>query len=75
MLGTLKNYWLAVEQIYTPFYTNTMKCDQFFHMLRFLQFIDNKNQTDNNDNLTLENEESLISSVTPVLNLTVHLNI
>jgi hypothetical protein len=28
---TLKYYWSTLEQLYTPFYCNTMKHDQFFY--------------------------------------------
>jgi hypothetical protein len=30
--GALKDYWLAQEEFYTPFYSNTMKCYRFFHI-------------------------------------------
>ena len=39
----LKDYWSREEQYFTPFYSNTMIRDRFFHTLRFLHFenIDN----------------------------------
>jgi len=27
---TMKDYWLTLEQSYTLFYSNIIKCDQFF---------------------------------------------
>jgi hypothetical protein len=47
---TMKSYWSAVEHFCTPFYSNTMNNDCFFHILRFLQFSDNTKQPDKNDN-------------------------
>jgi hypothetical protein len=41
---TLKDYWSTPEQFYIPFYSNMMKYDQFFHVFRFLHFLDNMNQ-------------------------------
>jgi hypothetical protein len=46
---TLKEYWSTLEQIYTPFYSNVMKRDRFFHILRFLHFCNNMNQPDKTD--------------------------
>jgi hypothetical protein len=46
----LENYWLTAEQFFTPLHTNTMKCDIFPHILRFIHFSDNMNQPDKNDN-------------------------
>jgi len=43
---TLKYYWFTVEQ----FYSNRMKCDLFYCILKFLHFSDNMNQPDKNDN-------------------------
>ena len=31
--GSLKNYWSREEQYCTPFYSNVMACDCFFHIL------------------------------------------
>jgi hypothetical protein len=42
--GSLKNYCSREEQYCTPFYSNVMACDRFFHILRFLHF-------ENNDDL------------------------
>jgi len=40
---------VAGQQFFIPFYTNTMKCDRFLHILRFLHFTVNMNQSHNND--------------------------
>ena len=39
--GSLKDYWSREEQYCTPFYSNVMARDRFFHILRFLHFEDN----------------------------------
>jgi hypothetical protein len=39
----LKDYWSREEQYRTPFYSNVMAHDRFFHILRFLHFEDNDN--------------------------------
>jgi hypothetical protein len=31
--GSLKDYWSREEQYCTPFYSNVMACDHFFHIL------------------------------------------
>jgi len=31
--GSLKDYWSREEQYCTPFYSNVMACDRFFHIL------------------------------------------
>jgi hypothetical protein len=41
--GSLKDYWSREEQYCTPFYSNVMARDRFFHILRFLHFEDNDN--------------------------------
>jgi len=46
---TLRSYWSTAEQFCTPFYSNTMKCNSIFHILRFLHFSDNMNQPDEKD--------------------------
>jgi hypothetical protein len=43
---TLKHYWSTLEQLHTPFYSNTVKCATYFHILRFLHFSDNSNKPD-----------------------------
>ncbi|PNF35735.1 hypothetical protein B7P43_G16134 [Cryptotermes secundus] len=43
----LKDYWSTAEQFATRFYSNTMKCDRFLHILCFLHFADNT-KTDRN---------------------------
>jgi hypothetical protein len=49
-IDALRSYWLIAEHFFIPFYTNTMKCDRFLHILRFLHFSDNMNQPNKNDN-------------------------
>jgi hypothetical protein len=44
----LADYWSTLDQMYTPFYSDTMKRDRFLHILRFLHFTDNKNEIDKN---------------------------
>jgi len=39
----LRSYWLTAKQFFTPFYTNTLKCDRFLNMLRFVHFSGNVN--------------------------------
>jgi hypothetical protein len=48
VMDTLEDYWLTPEQFYRPFYSNTVECDWFFHILRFFHFSDNTNQPDKN---------------------------
>jgi hypothetical protein len=42
----LTDYWSRNEQLHTPFYSNMMKRDRYFHILRFLHFTDNRNAGD-----------------------------
>jgi hypothetical protein len=74
---TLKSYLSTAEQFFLPFYINTMKHDRFLHILRLIHFSDSMNQSDKNGNKcdTLENDNSLIISVTLKLNFTLRLNI
>jgi hypothetical protein len=37
--GSLKDYWSREEQYCTPFYSNVMARNHFFHILRFLHFV------------------------------------
>jgi hypothetical protein len=37
-----------MDQMYSPFYSNTMKRDRFLHILTFLHFTDNTNEIDKN---------------------------
>ena len=37
---SLKDYWSREEQYCTPFYSNVMARDRFFHILQFLHFED-----------------------------------
>ena len=45
----LTDYWSTAENYYTPFYSSTMKRDRYWHILRFLHFTDNRNDTHNTD--------------------------
>jgi hypothetical protein len=45
----LTDYWATMEQLYTPFYSNTIKRDRLLHTLRFLHFADNRKETDKNN--------------------------
>jgi len=47
--GSLKDYWSREEQYCTPFYSNVMVRDRFFHILRFLHFEDNDNPLSRDD--------------------------
>src|SRR5215510_12576011 len=51
----LTDYWSRAENFHTLFYSNSMKRDRFFHILRFLHFTDNKNEPD----MTDENSDRL----------------
>jgi hypothetical protein len=46
---SLKDYWTVTEQFRTPFYSKTMTCDWFLHILHYPHFSDNQNAIDNND--------------------------
>ena len=46
---SLKDYWSRDEQYYTPFYSNVMTRDSFFHILRFLHFENNGDPTNHDD--------------------------
>ena len=50
--GSLKDYWSREEQYCTPFYSNVMARDCFFHILRFLHFEDNDNPLSRDDPTT-----------------------
>ena len=45
----VSDYWCRMDQFYTPFYSNVMKRDRYFHILRFLNFSDNRNNTHKTD--------------------------
>jgi hypothetical protein len=45
----LADYWSTAEHFYTPFYSDTMKRDRYWHILRFLHFTDNRNDAHNTD--------------------------
>jgi len=71
---TLKDDRLTLEQYFTAFNGNTMKLDKFCHILRFLHFSDNKNESDKTDEITTDCgkwELYLISSMTRMLNIRV----
>ena len=46
---SLKDYWSREEQYYTPFYSNVMARDRFFHILRFLHFENNDTPPNHDD--------------------------
>jgi len=46
---SLKDYWSREEQYCTPFYSNVMACDCFFHILRFLHFKNNDDPPNHDD--------------------------
>jgi hypothetical protein len=46
---TLKAYWSTAEQFGTSFFGKTMKQDRFCHILRYLHFIDNRDEPDKRD--------------------------
>ena len=47
--GSLKDYWSREEQYCTPFHSNVMARDCFFHIVRFLHFEDNDNSPSRDD--------------------------
>jgi hypothetical protein len=53
----MEDYWSTVDQYITAFYSNILKEDSLYCVLRFVQFSDNKNEHDKTDeNWTVENE-------------------
>jgi hypothetical protein len=42
----IRDYSTTAEQLITSFYSNTLKCDGFLHILRFLHLTDNNTETD-----------------------------
>ena len=48
-LHSSKDYWSREEQYCTPFYSNIMACDRFFHILRFLHFENNDDPPNHDD--------------------------
>ena len=48
----LTDYWAMTDQFYIRFYNSAMKKGRYFHILRFLHFIDNKNVPDMTDENT-----------------------
>jgi len=46
---SLKDYWSREEQYCTPFHSNVMACNRFFHILRFLHFEYNDNPPNHDD--------------------------
>ena len=46
---SLENYWSREEQYCTPFYSNVMARDCFFHILQFLHFKKNDNPPNHDD--------------------------
>ena len=45
----LTDYWLTLDQLYTPFYGTVMKRDRYLHVLRYLHFADNRNEPERTD--------------------------
>ena len=45
----LTDYWATVDQLYTPFYGTMMKLDRYLHILHYLHFTDNRNESDRTD--------------------------
>jgi hypothetical protein len=45
----LTNYWSRAYNYHITFYSNCMKRDRFFHILRYLHFTDNENGPDTTD--------------------------
>ena len=45
----LTDYWSRSYNFHTPFCSNAMKWDRFFHILRFLHFTDIRNEPDMRD--------------------------
>ena len=46
---SLKDYWSRDKQYYTPFYSNVMARDRFFHILRYLHFENNGDPPNHDD--------------------------
>ena len=46
---SIKDYWSREEQYCTPFYSNVMARNCFFHILRFLHFENNDNPPNHDD--------------------------
>ena len=48
--GRLEDYWTKMEQLCTPFCGQTMAHSRYYHILRFLHFMDNnRNGVDRTD--------------------------
>jgi len=45
----LTDYWVTVDQLYTPFYGTMMKWDRYLHIIRYLHFTDNRNEPERTD--------------------------
>ena len=58
----LTDYWSTLNQLYTPFYGTMMKRDQYLHILCYLHFTDNRNESDRTD----ENVDRLWKDTRPV---------
>jgi hypothetical protein len=78
MGDALKDYRSPLKQFYIPFYKNTTKSKQCFHILRYLHFCNNLNVCNKSGKDSDKLEEldlSFVGSVMLVLNFTVHMNI
>jgi hypothetical protein len=76
---SLKDYWSREEQYCTPFYSNVMAHDRFFHILRFLHF-ENDDDPPNRDDpdydrlwKILKIFDTLTNKFCELYNLTEHL--
>ena len=49
----LKDYWSTLDQYFVVLYSNT-ETDRLYHVLRFLHFIDNKNEHDKTDKNSID---------------------
>ena len=63
----LEDYWATIDLLHTPFYTNMMQWDTCQHILHFLHFTDNRNESDR----ICENFDRLwkISNLFKILNI------
>ena len=58
---TLHDYWVRLRQLHNPFHGKTMARDRFLHILRFLHFADNWQETWRRRRIwpTMENKDCL----------------
>jgi hypothetical protein len=58
---TTKYYWYTFEHLCTQFYNNVINCVVFFHVPRYLHFLNNMNQPRE----TYKNTDKLWKIITP----------